>query len=265
MAQANVAANPLDDSAQTEYNGIRLKLIMAQLPMIYDSTSHIAQVRAIYEAAMNELVDTSEAELFGLPDEALATMISRATSYYGLHHGHESSSIRRLLARMYRNAMPSLSFDVPHVGRLRHKSCGAPSKRITEAGCDHSRRRIRVAFHTSSDGTSMNGLIRLLSRDQFLVFLIFDGSSSMNESPPEESTSVEHVVMLSQELKRAQQQVAQLELDVLVFTDIGLHMNAYLLASARLALRTAVLRDNHAIPSGIDTIDYIIALIRWIL
>lgn len=202
-------------------------------------------------------MEAAEFGLFDLPDDALATIGHRERGYYGVHHGYEGSSTCTLMARMYRNAMPSLSFVAPHVRRLRRKRVLVHQiSELPEPDVIILRRRVRVGFRTSSIGTLMNGMIRGLSRDKFVVFLILDGPSTTDELSHEVATSVEHVVTLNQKLKQ-DQQVARLELDVLEFTEI-LHPNVYFLAFAQLALRTAMLR-NHAKTSGIDSIDYIIS------
>lgn len=258
MARNNLADNPSDDSAHTKYNVILLKLAMARLPLIYESTTHIAQVKDVYEATLKELVKASESGLFSLPYEPLATIGLYELDYYGFYGSYEELSVHTLLARLYRNAIPSLSFVAPHVKRLRHKQVLVrQTGELPEPDVIILRRRVRVGFHISSFGITMNGVITGLPRDQFVVFLILDKSNTMKELPRELVTSVEYVVDVDQELKRFQQQVARLELDVLVFTDTGMRSNAYFLAFAQLALRT-VLVWNDAVTSGIDTIDYIV-------
>lgn len=251
-------------SAMENYNAVRLKHLTAQLPMTYSSSAHIDQVRAAYTSALRDLVLASESGSFRLPKDPVMTVGSGSMGYYAIYQGYNDATIRAQLAAIYRNAMPSLSYTAPHVRRLRHKRFLLQQLNANpEPDVIILRRRIRVGFHSAfmhrhSVGILIQGVIKRLSRDKFEIVLILDDSDSVDRLTRDVIANADGVLKLSRNLARAQQQVAKLKLDVLVFTEIGMHSRTYFLAFAQLALRTAMFWG-HAVTSGIDTIDYFIS------
>ncbi|RHZ12512.1 hypothetical protein DYB26_011554 [Aphanomyces astaci] len=64
-------------------------------------------------------------------------------------------------------------------------------------------------------------------------------------------------IQLPPDIFQAQRVVAALELDILVFSEIGMDPGAYFFAFSTLALRS-VLFWGHAVTSGLSTVDYFI-------
>jgi len=69
---------------------------------------------------------------------------------------------------------------------------------------------------------------------------------------------VDQDIILDQNIFKAQRQISALELDIIVYTEIGMDSRSYFLSLSKLALRSAVFWG-HAITSGHDTIDYFIS------
>uniref|UniRef100_K3WET7 Uncharacterized protein n=1 Tax=Globisporangium ultimum (strain ATCC 200006 / CBS 805.95 / DAOM BR144) TaxID=431595 RepID=K3WET7_GLOUD len=109
-----------------------------------------------------------------------------------------------------------------------------------------------------SVGLLMQGVITHLPRDAFEVIVIIYDDNQRDELTELVLNSADNVVFLSHQLHEARLQIADLELDVLVFTEIGMDLQTYFLAFSRLALRTAMFWG-HAVTSGIDTVDYFVS------
>uniref|UniRef100_K3WER8 O-GlcNAc transferase C-terminal domain-containing protein n=1 Tax=Globisporangium ultimum (strain ATCC 200006 / CBS 805.95 / DAOM BR144) TaxID=431595 RepID=K3WER8_GLOUD len=143
------------------------------------------------------------------------------------------------------------------------------AKRYTKYSNDtvHVNRRIRVGFHSGlmrqhSVGLLTQGVITKLPRDAFEVIVIIYDNDERDDLTELVLRSADSVVFLRQELDQAQRQISDLELDVLVFTEIGMHIRTYFLAFSRLALRTAMFWG-HAVTSGIDSVDYFVSSKRF--
>lgn len=115
-----------------------------------------------------------------------------------------------------------------------------------------------------------------ISRDLFQVFVL-NFPSIKDEVTERIRASADQYIELHHDIYQAQQQISALELDILVFTEIGMHSYTYFLAFSRLAPRTALFwyvwpqsvrvyvhnrPRGHAITSGLDTIDYFVTS-KW--
>src|SRR5262249_31110903 len=100
------------------------------------------------------------------------------------------------------------------------------------------------------------GLIRYLPREHLRVVL-FRVNGPDDALARDLQASADSVVTLSpqQELPALQRQIAAEQLDVLIFTDIGMDLATYFLAFAQLAPVQCVLAG-HPVTTGIPTIDY---------
>lgn len=155
------------------------------------------------------------------------------TDFYLAFQGRDDRALREKMAALYLKACPGLAWTAPHCrGRARREG------------------RVRVGFlslllheaHTIAKLTA--GLIGKLPRDRFETFVI----ASRNEG-------AEHSVPIPLDLERARQVVADLELDVLIYPDLGMEPFTWFLAFARLAPVQAV-TWGHPVTTGIPAIDW---------
>ncbi|KAF1318682.1 N-terminal acetyltransferase a complex subunit nat1, partial [Globisporangium splendens] len=283
IAEAALAENPSQYEAIGAYNCAQLRLASARLPLVYQSVDEIVEARAQYISCLEALLSESRAPLV-LPDP-VSTVSMGSMGYYAVYQRFNDVGIRSQLARVYRKGAPTLSFTASHVLRDRNKTyqftfpsstssrmnrkAQRIAKRYAKYSNDavHANRRIRVGFHSGSMrqhsvGLLTQGVITKLPRDAFEVIVIIYDSDERDELTELVLQSVDSVVFLRQELEQAQRQVSDLELDVLVFTEIGMHIRTYFLAFSRLALRTAMFWV-HAVTSGIDTVDYFVSSKRF--
>lgn len=266
-----LARDPTSLTATIAYNVNRLRIANAQLPYVYQSVQEIVEARARYTAMLQDLLNEPN---LTLPDPFKTANIG-GLGYYAVYQGFNDVGIRSQMAQIYQRGSPALSFTAPHVLEGRYKvhhfpiaaavlSYQYPVEMEDEAAVvQHTNRKIRVGFHSSflrhhSVGLLAQGVILNLSRDAFEVIVIIYDASPRDELTERVLKSADRAVLLAESLAVAQQQVADLQLDVLVFTEIGMDLPTYFLAFSRLALRTAVFWG-HAVTSGIDAVDYFIS------
>jgi predicted O-linked N-acetylglucosamine transferase (SPINDLY family) len=236
------AARTAMDRARAIDPGDALQVRAAlMLPVIYESVEEVEGARARLEQSLARLLNedltiTSPAESVGV------------TAFYLAYQGKNDRDLLERLATIHRRAAPELSFVAPH--------CRAPGAR-TAAG-----RPIRIGFlsaffYRHTIGKLNLGLIRNLSRAQFAVMLLrFPGP--VDDLARALEASADQVVTLPRNLEAARRQVAELELDILYYADIGMDPLTYFLAFARLAPVQCV-AWGHPVTSGIPTIDYFLS------
>jgi tetratricopeptide (TPR) repeat protein len=130
------------------------------------------------------------------------------------------------------------------------------------AGPEGGSRKIRVGFVSRCFcnhivGKVAIGMISRMSRADFSVSVLSVGSRR-DETAGLIQEHADHYVDVPVNLPIARQLIRQLELDVLIYTDIGMDPMTYSLAFSRLAPIQCVLAG-HPVTTGIDTIDYFIS------
>ncbi len=162
------------------------------------------------------------------------------TNFYIPYHGLNDRSLAEKVGRIYRP-------------RDNHVCAIRP-------GASH--RKIRVGFlskffcrHTI--GRLNLGTVQKLSRERFEVVVL---SARRPDDPfaHEFVTAADNYVTLSDQLASALQQIRQLELDVLFFTDVGMDPFTYSLAFARSAPMQCV-TWGHPATTGSPTMDFFIS------
>ena len=199
--------------------GARIRAALA-MPIIPGSVGEIDEIRARIEANLNDLID-AKLRL----DDPLRQV--GATPFHLAYHGRNDRPLMEALAKIYRAACPSLTYTAPHVDGWLGGLEGGP---------------IRIGFVSAflRDHTIARlneNLIAKLPRDKFEV-RVFD--------------------RLPRDLAAARAILAQAELDIIYYTDIGMEPLTYFLAFARLAPVQCV-AWGHPVTTGIDTIDYFIS------
>lgn len=169
------------------------------------------------------------------------------TPFYLAYQGQDDRADLEMLASLYRRACPTLSFTASHCG---------PPYRGTEG------RRIKIGFLSSlfyyhTIGRLMEGLIRLLPRDQFEVHLFTSGPRT-DDTSNSIAAHAEGYWHVPRSLPDAHGVIAAAELDILVHAGVGLDSFSYFLAFARLAPVQCV-TWGHPVTSGLDTMDYYIS------
>lgn len=170
------------------------------------------------------------------------------TPFYLSYQGLNEKAFQERLVKLVRHASPSLTFVAPHC---------RPDVTRSKAG-----RRPRIGFvskyfHDHPVGKHYAGMIGAFSRAEFELIVL-------RLAVPDDAIAREiagagdRCLDLDFDLSRARQQISALELDVLVFADVGMDPWTNYLAFARLAPVQCVL-GGHPVTTGLDTIDYFIS------
>ena len=171
-----------------------------------------------------------------------------ATTFHLAYQGFNDRNLQADIAALYLKAAPSLAFVAPHC---------RPGARPRPAGEPLRVGFISSFFHMHTVGEFYAGLIRNLPRENLRVFLLrFPGPD--DELARFIHQSADTVIRLSADLNAARQQVAELELDVLFYTDVGMDPLTYFLAFSRLAPVQGV-SLGHPVTTGIPALDYFVS------
>ena len=207
------------------------------IPTILGTQQEILEVRAEFERNLDQLI-AEQAKL----DDPLGSSIE--TNFYMSYHGLDDRDLQIKVAKFYEQACPSLLYASSHCAKPRPAT----------------QRKIRVgfisAFFTHHPVSScFSKIIEMLSsREQFDVSLL-------SERPVDKMVYSEFAgqcVHLPVNLDRAREVIAGLELDVLIYLDIGMGPFSYFLAFSRLARVQCVL-GGHPVTTGIKNIDYFLS------
>ena len=220
--------------------GLLVKRALA-LPVIIDTPQQIIEGRQRFDAEIERILN-SNLRIDDVFRDAGVTLFHLA------YHGIDDRDRYRRVAEMYSQICPSLNFVAPH--------CRASRTPRTSRG------RGRIAFisyffYNHSVSRHFAGVIRHLPRERFEVILLrFPGSE--DDAARSIADSADRVVTLSPELVRAREQIADLELDVLYYTDIGMEPLTYFLSFARLA-HVQCVASGHPVTTGVPTLDYFVS------
>jgi protein O-GlcNAc transferase len=210
------------------------------LPPILASMQEIEQLRQQVDAKLDQLLEQSGT----IADPYFSQL---GTGFFFAYHGKNNRAIQSKISRLYRKYAPSLNFVAPHCSQSRKKK---PRIRVGFLSKFIYRHSVAVAFSRV--------IIALSEMADLELFVI----STTNFT----STSVKEVydgykgtfVCIPSSLPYAREAIATLELDVLIYLDIGMDPFTLLLAFARLAPVQCV-ATGHPDTTGIDTIDYFIS------
>ncbi|WP_109047223.1 tetratricopeptide repeat protein [Azospirillum sp. TSA6c] len=172
------------------------------------------------------------------------------TSFFLSYHGLDNRALNSELAALYREACPSLLYTAAHCREPHYRQSGEAEERAGR------RRRIGFIsdyFHNHTIGMLNEGLIERLSRERFEVVLFFTPGPE-DELRLHLRMVADRTVDIPGDLDAARRIIADVQLDVLYYTDIGMSPFTYFLAFARLAPRQC-LTWGHPDTTGIPTLD----------
>ena len=169
------------------------------------------------------------------------------SNFYLAYHGLNDKGVQEKIARFYEQACPSLLYAAPHCSQIRQVGqkirIGFLSKFI-------SRHSVSLSFSRIVEA--------LVTHEEFEISLISSHDhqeTNAKETYPQFAGSSVH---LSDDLTQAREQIAALELDILVYLDIGMEPLSYFLAFSRLARVQCVL-GGHPVTTGIGALDYFLS------
>jgi len=150
-------------------------------------------------------------------------------------------------ARMYALACPSMLYSAPQA-----VASPAPENRPIRVGF------ISRFMHSHSIGRTTRGLLANLDKSRFHVSALFVPPFVEDAISAFICTHADLHVVLPPTLAAAREKIAELELDVLFYQDIGMDAYTYYLAFSRLA-RVQCLSFGHPDTTGIPNMDYFVS------
>ena len=165
------------------------------------------------------------------------------------YHGENDRDIQAMLTRLLHQAVPSLNETAPHCAKPRQPR--VPGRRI-KIGF------VSRYFFNHTIGRLNAGLIHQLNRQLFEVTVLRVPGNDQESLAEFIRQGADSNVTLALDLPTARRQIAELELDVLYYPDIGMNMQTYLLAFSRLAPVQCV-GWGHPITTGIPNLDYFLS------
>ena len=165
------------------------------------------------------------------------------SQFFLAYHGQDDKPLNTAFAAVLRRAAPSLSFHAP-------TQTQKPSGHKIRLGL------LSHYFRNHTIGILNRDLVRRLPRAGLEVVVI--GPQHEGAIAEDIRRSADRCVTLPSTLDAARQAVSALELDALLFTDLGMDPFTYLLAFSRLAPVQAT-TWGHPVTSGIDTVDYFLS------
>jgi predicted O-linked N-acetylglucosamine transferase (SPINDLY family) len=224
--------------ARTPSDDLRLAIALC-VSAIHPSLDDLERSRAEYDRGLDEAL---AAGLRGTDINAAHVCAPFFLAYHSVDNARPQRKVATLIAR----AFPELLAEAPH--------CSAPVRRPG---------RIRVGFisaflSTHSIGMTSRGLIAELDRDRFEVYSLHLPPAQRDAVNEAIRAASDRAVDIAPDVRRAQQQIAALELDVLFFQDIGMEPLSYRLALSRLAPVQCV-SYGHPDTTGIPNMDYFVS------
>lgn len=218
-------------------DGIRLKQETV-LPVILPSNSEIDSIR---ETLLDRLQLLDQQQL------SIANPLERARIlFYLAYHGRNDRKYHELMARIYRNSSPCLTWQAPHVDRK------APNGMRIRIGF------ISRFFYNHTIAKLNIGCIEQFDRNRFHVTVLLIASGNFDEMTQRYAAAADEFVVLAGNLDQMRGRIASQRLDIIMYTDIGMEPCSYFLAFSRLA-KVQCVTWGHPATSGIDTVDYFIS------
>jgi predicted O-linked N-acetylglucosamine transferase (SPINDLY family) len=210
------------------------------IPPIVMSAAEIAKIRNQLDAKLDDLLEQS-----GYVDDPYQAQLG--ANFFLAYHAINDRQTQIKIAQLYRKRAPSLTFVAPH--------CAQPRKQ---------KPRIKVGFlskyiYRHSVAIAFGRIIEALSETSDLELYLISTTDYNNSSVKGVYADYKgHFVCIPTSIPYAQQGLATLELDVLIYLDIGMDPFTYLLAFSRSA-HVQCAMSGHPDTTGIDTIDYYIS------
>ena len=205
------------------------------LPRVPLSNAQIDAVRAATERHLDILISRPASTAVNLQKSVNRVPFRLA------YHGRNDRSLMEKLARAHLAISPGLAWSSPHLARRRSE-----------------RNKIRIGFLSAflefhSVGKMVRKVIEDLNRAHFEI-VILRPVPARDDFARAIDASADSVIVFPLRVEAAREAVAEADLDILFYADIGMEPLSYYLAFARLA-RRQVVWPGHPVTTGLSTID----------
>lgn len=220
----------LHRAQKLEFNPTIEFVLATSLPPVYASKQHMHHCREKLEHNLETLTKTG----FKLD----VTRQAASTNFYSAYQGLNDRHLQKQIAQLLVAPQPQLKKQQPSQGRRR---IGLISR----------------YFRNHTIGRLNLGTVQNLPRDLFEVFVISVGTHH-DQLAQEFSAAADQFVSLPTRLEKIREAVVALDLDVLLFTDVGMDTLTYSLSMSRLAPVQCV-TWGHPVTTGSPVMDYFIS------
>ena len=221
-------------------DGVRL-LMATVLPVIAESRDHLIEARRRFMEQVSGLAHENLS--IGDPAKEIGT-----TNFYLAYQGLDVREIQQAMSRLYERACPSLNYCAPHC----RPSLAPAADRAIKIGF-----LSRMVGNHTITSVLMRGVIANLPRERFSVN-VFTFHHERNVERGAIAQCADRVVVLPSVLEAARDHLANEQLDILCYVDLGMDPLTYFLAFSRLApVQCATWQ--HPVTTGIPTIDYFLS------
>ncbi len=222
-------------------DGLRLKRVIMLIEPIYASMEHLQGIRNEYLAGLAELAATPLRIDDPLDDVGLTNFL---LAYQGRNERDSQAQLAGILLR----ANPALGYVAPH------PRAAAPSRARPRVGMLSTYFGRKHSVGAAYDGL-LDELARIGTLELTVICLQEEGAARLRERL---GGSAAAVALPGESLEAARRALAALELDVLLYADIGMDPFTYYLAFGRYARLQGVIAG-HPLTSGIPAIDVFIS------
>lgn len=216
--------------------GVRFRKAII-LPAIMDTLESIEASRERMNRDLDDLLNHD-----GTIEDPLGHL--GATNFYLAYHGLNDVELQKKTAQLLLKLTPVLNYTAPHIGR------GRKPGKIRVGICSR-----HLSMHTIA--ILWAELFARLDREKFELYL-FHTQPVVNSTPQSLMKRVDREIRLPLKYEQAQKIIAEQELDILYYTDIGMEPMSYFLAFSRLAT-TQCVTWGHPLTTGIPNIDYFVS------
>ncbi|HEX4948387.1 MAG TPA: tetratricopeptide repeat protein, partial [Blastocatellia bacterium] len=219
--------------------GLKLRHALC-VPAFYDSLAHLQEERAQLIAHLDKL--QAEPSPIKAPDEEVGL-----TPFFLAYQGENEVKLLSRIGDLLLQSCPALGNVASH--------CLTPKPRAEE--------RVDIGFISQCFGRPthivnrvMAGIIASWPRERFRVTVLYPGELS-----PEVYSALregDRLLQVPTVWPTAQQRIADAQLDILFYSDLGMDPWTYFLSFARLAPLQLV-TSGHPITSGVPNVDYFLS------
>lgn len=221
----------LRQAQQVQPADVNHVLIATALPVVYESVDDVRARRERLANGVQKLVDDD------LTIDTTNTLVP--TNFFAAYQGENDRDLHANLGRIYRGVDLCWGRKIEHAGsRLRIGFLSAYLR-------DHTIGRLNL------------GRVQHLPRKQFEVVVLSVGQHE-DEMAQAFRKAADKFVVVPREVARARQIVADQELDILLFTDVGMDALTYTLAFSRMA-PIQIATWGHPVTTGSPTMDYFLS------
>jgi predicted O-linked N-acetylglucosamine transferase (SPINDLY family) len=224
----------------------KIPFLYMLLPSIYESNEHILNVRKELTENIDDILkDKAFFDNKNLNIRTILNSFFRLPNFYLAYHAINNKDIAVKIYELFEAAFPQLLYKAPKLATYKQ---GEPIK----IGF------VSSYFYSHAVSTCFNGIIQGISKNDNFKTFVFTHKTIVDDSVNDILKGHINFFELPESLSDVHSLIVSQELDVLVYTDLGLDERIHALALARLAPIQCCL-PGHPDTTGLATIDYFIS------